>query len=346
MTIRIPSLLAESLVVLFVGFVACHHDPPPAPSVESTKPKLTEPPRAPESKDAVAEPASVAVPAPETYAKAKGHVFAVGDLHGDLHAAIATLKLAKVIDETEKWIGGSSVVVQTGDVLDRGDEERPLLDWLDKIAASAKAGGGALYRINGNHEVMNVAGDLRYVSSAGFAQFADAAIGPLPASIEAFPENARGRLLSFLPGRPWARKLSHYPVVLLVNDTVFVHGGLRPEHVDYGIERMNAEVSAWMRGEAKLPKSLESDSTPYWVRDYGLDVPPETCAALDQVLAKLHAARLVVGHTPQKDGITFACDGKVARIDVGLSAHYGNHAATVLEIRDGKMRVLTEAHKP
>jgi hypothetical protein len=271
---------------------------------------------------------------------APGRVIAIGDLHGDLNAAVNAFRLAGVIDETEKWVGGNTVVVQTGDVLDRGNHERPLLDWLDKIEARAKAAGGALYRLNGNHEIMNVAGDLRYVTDSGFADFADQAAGPFPPALNSVPERARGRMLAFLPGRPWAKKLSNYPVVLVVNDSVFAHGGVRPSHVDYGIDRMNAEVSAWMRGETKLPHALEGDDMPYWIRDYGEEVSQESCAALDQALSRLSAVRLVIGHTPQKSGISFACGGKVARIDVGLSSHYGNHPATVLEIREGKMRVL------
>jgi hypothetical protein len=260
-----------------------------------------------------------------------------------MQAAISAFRLAELIDDTEKWVGGNAVVVQTGDVLDRGDQERPLLDWLDKVGARAKAAGGAIYRLNGNHEIMNVGGDLRYVSAVGFAAFNDAVVGPLPPEIASANERARGRLLSFLPGRPWAKKLSENPVVLVVNNSVFAHGGLRPSHVAYGLARMNAEVSAWMRGDAALPPSLEGDDTPYWVRDYGEEVTPAACAALEQALNQLKAVRLVVGHTPQKGGITFACDGKVARIDVGLSAYYGNRAATVLEIRDGTVRVLDSA---
>jgi hypothetical protein len=275
--------------------------------------------------------------------KVEGRIVAIGDLHGDLRAAIGTFKLANVLDATEQWIGGNSVVVQTGDVLDRGDEERPLLEWLDKIAARARAGGGELIRLNGNHEVMNVTGDLRYVSGSGFADFANEVVTPVPPAIASVPERARGRMMAFLPGGTWAKKLSAYPVVIVVNDTVFAHGGVRPSHVDYGIDRMNAEISAWMRGEAALSQALAAEDSPFWIRDYGDDVSEASCAALDLVLKRLSAARLVVGHTPQKHGISFACDGKVARIDVGLSAHYGNRAPTVLEIHQGKVKVLDGA---
>ena len=97
-----------------------------------------------------------------------------------------------------------------------------------------------------------------------------------------------------------------------------------------------------MRGEAPLPKKLQGDNTPFWIRDYGEQVGDEVCAKLDAVLKVLNAARLVVGHTPQKAGISFGCNDRLARIDVGLSAYYGHNPTEVLEIADGKMRVLKE----
>jgi hypothetical protein len=46
-----------------------------------------------------------------------------------------------------------------------------------------------------------------------------------------------------------ALELAKNPTVLIVNDTVFAHGGLLPLHVSYGLERLNQEVSAWMRAD-------------------------------------------------------------------------------------------------
>jgi hypothetical protein len=98
-----------------------------------------------------------------------------------------------------------------------------------------------------------------------------------------------------------------------------------------------------MRGDARLPNALAGDQTPFWTRVYGESpAPAQACALLDDALSSLKATRLVVGHTPQKAGITFDCDRKLARIDVGLSAYYGNNPTEVLEIRANQMRVLRE----
>jgi hypothetical protein len=273
---------------------------------------------------------------------AKGRVVAIGDLHGDLGAARRALRLAKVVDESDRWIGGDCAVVQTGDLLDRGDEERPLLEWFERLSTIAHQGGGALYRLNGNHEVMNVSGDMRYVTAKGFLAFAEYAQHPLPVGLQEVPEAQRGRMMAFLPGGPWALRLAQYSVVLIVNDSVFSHGGLLPKHVDYGLDRINNEISSWMRGTGRLSPLVVSDDAPFWSRAYGESVSDADCKMLEGLLARLSVKRLVVGHTPQKDGISFACDRRVVRIDVGLSHYYGNNPPSVLEINGDQVTVLTE----
>ena len=98
-------------------------------------------------------------------------IVAIGDLHGDVVATRAALRLAGAIDDQERWTGGRLVLVQTGDQLDRGDDEPEILGLLERLSAEAKAAGGALHTLNGNHEVMNVQGDFRYVTDDGFRDF-------------------------------------------------------------------------------------------------------------------------------------------------------------------------------
>ena len=67
----------------------------------------------------------------------------MGDVHGDYDAAISALKLAGAIDDNLRWIGGDLTIVQTGDQLDRGDQERAILDLFERIADEAHEAGGA-----------------------------------------------------------------------------------------------------------------------------------------------------------------------------------------------------------
>ena len=273
-------------------------------------------------------------------------VVAIGDVHGDVNALRAALRLGGAIDESGKWIGGKLTVVQTGDQLDRGDDEPQILDLFQRLRGAAQAAGGAVHVLNGNHEVMNVQTDFRYVTPDGFHDFSAGHPDPLHLQLSArvAPEQ-RGRTAAFLPGGEVSRRLSAQPIVIQVGDTVFVHGGVLEQHVRYGLGRINQETSAWMSGAPTepAPNSITSQRAPIWVRDYSDGTPSaDRCAELTRVLAALSAQRMVVGHTVQPQGINSACDGKVWRIDVGLSRFYGGKTS-VLEIQGARVRALAGA---
>jgi hypothetical protein len=248
-------------------------------------------------------------------------IVAIGDIHGDLPAFRAALRLAGAVDEQDRWSGGSLIVVQTGDELDRGDGERAILELGDRVSAEARAAGGAFIALNGNHEVMNVAGDFRYVTPGGFADFGGE------------------RASAFAPGGPWAKRLAERHIYVIEGDTAFVHGGITPAHLRYGLDRMDRETQAWMRGEGELPSIMEDDDAPTWTRRYAGNVTAEDCAALHSALRALGVKRLVVAHTVQPAGISSACDAAVWRIDVGLASLYGG-PLEVLEIVGDDVHVL------
>jgi hypothetical protein len=311
--------------------------PPPgqagAPAAPSAGPAS---PAAPSPSAAAAPPTATRLPAPP-------RLVALGDLHGDFEATRAALRLAGAIDPQDRWIGGDLVVVQVGDQLDRGDGERKILELLERLQGEARAAGGALHILNGNHELMNAAGDLRYVTAGGFLDFTDVPgvdlADPRAARV---PVPMRARWLAFAPGGPWARKLAERPVVLVVGETVFVHGGLLPQHVRRGLDAINEEVQRWLRGEGEIsPEILQDDESPVWTRRYCLEPKPADCQVLRETLAAVPAKRLVVGHTVHKEGAVSACDGAVWCIDVGMSAYYGGHPEA-LEIVGDQVKVLRE----
>jgi hypothetical protein len=285
--------------------------------------------------------ASVASAAGESFRHGlPGRLIAIGDLHGDIAATRAALRLGGAIDASDRWIGDTLTVVQTGDQLDRGDEEREILDLLRQLEASAQADGGQVIALNGNHEVMNVQGDFRYVTPGGIGAFAG--VTPRSPLARSAPPAFVDRAAAFLPGGAYALELAERDVIAVVGDSVFVHGGLLPDHVRYGIDRINRETQAWMRGgERQAPVAIAAESAPIWVRDYSLDpVSPRACEMLGEVLLALKVSRMVVGHTVQSQGISSACDDRIYRIDVGLSRYYGQNPIQVLEIDAGKTRVL------
>jgi hypothetical protein len=217
-----------------------------------------------------------------------------------------------------------------------------LLALLERLRAESQAQGGNLITLNGNHELMNVAGDFRYVTPDGFADYAKSDASWLRSCAQPTATQARAR--AFAPGGKVARQLATRPVVAIVRDTVFVHGGLLPQHVSYGLEQINREQSAWMLGGgAPLPAGLMAEDSPVWSRRYSDGTPSEQdCITLTETLQRIGVRRMVVGHTVQPAGITSACGEHVWRIDVGMTRAFGGRPEALEIGTDSKIRILRD----
>jgi calcineurin-like phosphoesterase family protein len=317
--------LGFATLAAVLAFACDQKAPEPAPAKPTAAPAATSAPP-------VTLSARLERPAPE-------RVVAIGDLHGDLEAARRVLRLAGAIDERDRWAGGKLVVVQTGDLIDRGDGDRGVLDLVDRLVTEAKAAGGEFVSVLGNHEIMNVALDFRYVTPGGFTAFADVTRGAGAAGgarVATAGDAKRGRSEAFSPGGPYAQRFAEKPVVAKVGDSVFVHGGVLPKHVAYGLDRMNDELHDWMLGRRPDPPAVVvAEDGPVWTRAYSTPGRAEACSQLAEALARLGAKRMVVGHTVQQGGINPACDGRVWRIDVGMSHFYGGTAQALAIGPDG-----------
>ena len=247
-------------------------------------------------------------------------IVAVGDLHGDLDNALQVLRLAEVVDSQGHWSGGTATLVQTGDVTDRGPDSRELIQLFQRLEEEAETAGGVVVALNGNHEIMNLMGDLRYVDPADTAKFG----GPA----------ARER--AFSPQGELGQRLRELGVVAVVGDAVFCHGGVAPQYARMGVEGINALAASVVAGET--PSSAMGTSSPIWYRAYVLDPESEACPLLDEALASLGARRMVVGHTTQQSGrVGVRCGGKLLAIDLGIADHYGAHLG-LIEIVEGDAR--------
>ncbi len=182
----------------------------------------------------------------------------------------------------------------------------------------------------GSHELMNGAGDFRYVTPGGFTDFVGVSGLDLTApTVAALPEPARARAAALFPGGPYAKMLAAHDVAMVIGDTLFVHGGVIPTWATH-LEEANRTARCWLDGQGPLPDVLTADDGPVWSRDYAGE--QVDCADLTRALAAVGAARMVIGHTVQPAGISSACEGRVWRIDVGLAAHYGGpHQVLAIE---------------
>lgn len=270
---------------------------------------------------------------------AADRIVAMGDVHGDLKATKNALRLGGLIDAQDNWSGGATVLVQTGDQLDRGGDERAILHLFQKLTKQASAAGGAVHVLNGNHELMNVAGDFRYVTPAGYADFQSIRVDGNDPKLAKLPPEQRARRVAMRPGGTYALLMAKRNTIVIIGDTVFLHGGVLPELARYGIEKFNREVRGWLRGERDQPKHVRGELSPVWSRHYSLDVDADDCLLLAEALTLLHAKRMVVGHTVQNQGINAGCNNQVWRIDVGMAAAYEGSPA-VLEIKGAQIKVL------
>ncbi|XP_057499608.1 shewanella-like protein phosphatase 2 [Actinidia eriantha] len=311
-------------------------------------------------------------PSPTTY-PSPDRLVAVGDLHGDLDKSKQALRVAGLIDASDHWIGGAATLVQVGDVLDRGGEELKILYFLEKLRREAAAAGGTVVTMNGNHEIMNVDGDFRFVTKSALDEFRVWAdwycVGnamkslcdglPKPRDLfhglpSVFPkfereisDGIRARIAALRPEGPISsRFLSKNLTVVVVGESVFVHGGLLPSHVVYGLDRINEEVRDWISGLKQRVSSglIRGRDSVVWLRRFSHELAENCdCSALEHVLATIPGAkRMIMGHTIQESGINGVCENRAIRIDVGMSEGCGNGLPEVLEIRrNSELRVLT-----
>lgn len=261
------------------------------------------------------------VPAP------KGKVAVLGPLRGNLAATQAALTAVGALNPAGNWGGGDLVLVQLGDVLGGGKEETQVLALLERLATEAASAGGALHRINGANEILNVTLNFDGVSPQGFKDYAKEKPAADDPRIDGLPAAQRGRAAAFAAGGPMARKLAEQKLVLIAGDTVFAHAGVLEEHVKYGLDIMNGEGKKWMLAEEAMMPNMLSDLGP--ARTLKLRGNEPYCGGVESVLAELAVKRMVIVRGPDKTEATM-CDGKLLR--VGPVSGDASGGAEVLEI--------------
>ena len=192
-------------------------------------------------------------------------VVAVSDVHGAYSSMVRTLQNAGIL-EGEAWAGGAAHLVITGDILDRGPDSRQVMDLLKRLENEALQAGGRVHLLLGNHEVMNLTGDLRYVAAAEYEAFvgeenpadrerafevfraARAAEQDLEALRLEFEKRAPpgyfGHRKAFASDGEYGKWLLEKPLIVVINDTAFVHGGLSPMVAELGLDGINRQLKS------------------------------------------------------------------------------------------------------
>jgi len=282
-------------------------------------------------------------------------IIAVGDLHGDLPNALKVLQMAHVVDAHGNWSGEIDFFVQTGDIIDRGDDTIKLYELMELLREQAQHSGGEVLSHLGNHEWMNAIGDWRYVYPSEISTFGSVAARQ--------KELSTGEI-----GRAWAQnystasRLPLHPSIGTSNSDYppavqhsplshaaisFVHGGLAPTYPHLtpypsAINGLSRSLLHKLQFQSPQPSphppnpypGLPSDTTweeermygtdgPLWYRGWALESDKEVCSSVDGVLEKIGVRRMIMGHTPDFQKIVSRCDGKIIIIDTGISHAYG-----------------------
>ena len=239
---------------------------------------------------------ALALPAALQAQPAPQRIVAVGDLHGDYAAWLAIARDAKLIDASNRWSGGRTTLVQLGDIPDRGPETLRIIRHLQQLEREAAAAGGKVIAVLGNHEAMNVTGDLRYVTVPEFTAFAtpqsrgrrdgfyganrDAIVKSYRASDPKLTEPAiRQAWLAKTPlgwvehREAWSptgeigRWVARNPAIAKVGSFLFVHGGISVETAQRSIANVNRDIArALAKADSSDTSPLDDPLGPLWYR--------------------------------------------------------------------------------
>jgi Calcineurin-like phosphoesterase len=209
-------------------------------------------------------------------AKAPGQpresVVAIADVHNAFDNFVAILLRTGLIDKQNHWAGGKTTFVQVGDLLDRGPKPREVMDLMMALEKEAPQAGGRVVSLLGNHEVMNIMGDLRYVAPANYASFADgksaerqkaaydeyvkwrgshaSLIAELPQPMELTEAEWMARHpLGFIeqreafgPKGQYGEWLRGHDAVAEIDGVIFLHGGIHPDLANTKLDAMNKRI--------------------------------------------------------------------------------------------------------
>jgi len=256
-------------------------------------------------------------------------VVSSADFHGDWVHATEHLKALGIADDG-KWIGRDATFVYTGDIVDRGDHGKALWELMFALQDEAPASGGRVVLLLGNHEIMNLQQNLHYVSSGDFRAYG----------------GRSERIRSWAPDGTIGRELRQRGKAgVVVADVVYVHAGLLPKILsefapgssgEDAVDFLNDRVGMVLKGDASAIRSSRSsllaEEGPFWTRTLTLEDEGTACPLLEKTLKTLKVRRMIVGHTPQRDGnITMRCGGRLLLADTFMSQAYTLSAAASVQ---------------
>lgn len=229
------------------------------------------------------------VPQEEIHFQTAGPIAAISDVHGQYDVMVKLLREHRIVDEQNNWTFGNGHLVIVGDVFDRGDQVTEILWLVHKLEKQAQNNQGRVHMLLGNHELMVLTGDLRFLH-------------PKYRYLMALTKQPLNELLT--PDTYLGSWLRSKPFAITINNMAFVHGGfsellLEKVNTLKAINQLGRESLFAKPGEVvknPLLGFMASMDGPLWYRGYfGEDAIPRKTA--DKILRKLKVDHIIVGHT-------------------------------------------------
>lgn len=294
---------------------------------------------------------------PQTQSEYSGveRIVVIGDLEGAYEKYLDMLRTAELIDAEGNWIGGAAHLVQLGDVPDRGPNSRAIILHLAQLDRQARRAGGRVQALIGNHEAMNVEGDLRYVhpgeyevfvtrdsqrlQDAYFRQYVAALRrapppGGMPTIDNAFraqwnteyPLGYVEHRQAWAPNGELGRLIVGRNAVVRINGTLFMHGGLGPSFASVERDTMNDAIRRALQGRpvAAYADIVTNEEGPLWYRGLARNPEDTERANLDAVLRFHGVTRVVVGHSKQASTVLPRFDGQVLVTDIAVPSGFSD----------------------
>lgn len=170
----------------------------------------------------------------------------VPDLHGDFGRCVRILQHAGLINAEKQWIGGDAKLVQTGDIVDRGDDAKEIYDLFQRLWREAKDAGGEVVNLLGNHGLMNIQKDFRYVSPGDKDHWQD-------------------RTNEWSATGDFGKWVRTWPVAKKVGEVLFSHAGVSAELLARDLDKINKDAKQAIANQRWDHPYLEENG-PLWTR--------------------------------------------------------------------------------
>lgn len=250
--------------------------------------------------------------------------FVVSDIEGNFGAFRKLLQANGVIDDNFNWTFGNGHLVLTGDFVDRGNQQTEVLWLIYSLEEKADAAGGHIHFILGNHEIMNMSGDLRYLH----AKYTEGNTLMNEHHMTLYGEHSElGR---------WLRTKN---VVEKIGNVLYAHAGISQDinTIDIGAAKINKLARPFYPDTTyKYPNPetdiLFGDQGPFWYRGYYHGAVKATIGQVDSTLSLFKVKHIATGHTVIADTISMLYGGKVINTDV----HHAKGHTEGLLIENGK----------